>query len=320
MKKFLFKSGLLSFIILLIHFVLAQFADGYSDPYYLKLSSQKQTALILGASRANEGIIPSVIDSVLKTKNQQKGFFNFAFTDSDSPYGSVYLNAIKNKIKENTINSAFILSVHPYSISTRNNETNDELQFRENNLALGSIQQFNGHPNYDYLLNAYDYGWGNLLLKKIENKTFDWLGQKKILNKGTWAYVHEDGWLEVKFLSKDSLFFYNKAEQKLKQVKKSKTYFSSLRYSYLRKIINELLKHGKVYLVRMPVDKKNVEFETKLMPNFDELMNDLAKQNNVEYYSFFNQKNDYKFSDGSHFTKSSAIKFSEKLGEIILKN
>ena len=166
MKYFLIKSGILTLAILLIHFLLSYQADGNTDPYYIKLSSPKQTALILGASRANEGIIPSVIDSVLKIKNQQKGFFNFAFTDSDSPYGPVYLNAIINKIKHQTSNSVFILSVHPFSISSRNDDPNNQLKFRENNLALGSIKTFNNHPNYDYLINAYEYGWGNLILKK----------------------------------------------------------------------------------------------------------------------------------------------------------
>ncbi|MCB9223356.1 MAG: hypothetical protein R2780_11555 [Crocinitomicaceae bacterium] len=332
MKKFLLKSGVLVFIILMLHFLLAQLADGSTDPYFEKLSSNRQESLILGGSRASEGLIPSVMDSVFTANGSTTKLFNFAFTNSDSPYGAVYLNAIKNKIKSRSGNGIFILSVHPWNISSLAKDSseldsfdpNDESKFRENKLALGKMHFFNGSPNYDYLLSSYDYGWGNILLKKLENGMFEYLAKSSKLKGGAWAYVHEDGWLEVKSMLSDSTEIAESMMKKIEAYKKREINhcykYSSLRYDYLKKTIRKLKEHGKVYLVRFPVHEEIISFEKEMMPEFDQLMEELSVEFDVDYFNFVSDSKKYNYSDGNHFIKSSAVKFSIEVANRIIDN
>ncbi len=323
MKSFLIKSSILSIVILTLHFGLAQLADGYSDPYYIKVASPKQTSLIVGASRANVGIMPSILDSVFNAHHLKTNFFNYAFANTVSPYGNAYYKAIVEKIDKKNKTGMFILSVLPMTISSLPNNPNDVENFRENKLALANISHFNGRPNYDYLLNGYEYGWGNIILKKIENNMFNYLQKNKKIKKGVWTYVHKDGWFEMKYFFSDSAFFKKRTEQEIEKLINSKTNkykFSEVRYNYLAKTINYLKNYGNVYIVRMPVHQKIIEYENKQMPNFDSLMHQLAKENNVSYLNFTTLPQKYLYRDGNHFRKVSAIKFSINLANKILNH
>ena len=60
MKKF--SIHISTFLIILVISILAVFyvADGYADSFYLKISSSKQKNLILGTSKAAQGVQPQV--------------------------------------------------------------------------------------------------------------------------------------------------------------------------------------------------------------------------------------------------------------------
>lgn len=74
-------------------------ADGSTDPFYIRFTTPQQESLILGTSRAAQGLQPKVFDSI-----SSLDIYNYAFTIGHSPYGKTYLNSIKKKIRENTKN------------------------------------------------------------------------------------------------------------------------------------------------------------------------------------------------------------------------
>src|SRR5690606_17884978 len=93
---------------------MGELARGFVNDNYSKFTHQS-SSLIIGLSRAHNGISPKILDSILAEIPYQGGFLNFAFEKTQSPYGGVYLEAIKKKIPEQTKQGIFILSVSPGS-------------------------------------------------------------------------------------------------------------------------------------------------------------------------------------------------------------
>ena len=160
MRKFIHKILILVIGILSSYIFLGFFADGYTDPFYLRFTSPKQKSLIIGTSRAAQGIRPSIMDSVLDAKRFNIPIYNFAFTILHSPYGKTYYNAIDSKLVKDNFNGLFIVAVDPWSISLRTNLNYDI----ESKKELSKLIYFNMNPNYDYLMNAYKSSMFNLLL------------------------------------------------------------------------------------------------------------------------------------------------------------
>ena len=97
MKKFLIKLLLFLSVVILTFGYIFSFADGYTDPFYMRFTTAKQKNLIIGTSRAAQGIQPQILNKKLNLK-----FFNYAFTVMHSPFGETYLNSIKSKLDESS--------------------------------------------------------------------------------------------------------------------------------------------------------------------------------------------------------------------------
>src|SRR6056297_1066943 len=138
---FVLAIGLL--LILLVHFR----ADGYTDPFYLRFTSKKQNNLIIGTSRAAQGVLPGVLN-----KRLNKSFYNYSFTLGHSPFGPAYFNSICKKIDTSTKNGVFIVSVDPWSISSIATDPNDQKQFIENDLCVAKLTYVNMNPNFEYFI------------------------------------------------------------------------------------------------------------------------------------------------------------------------
>lgn len=317
MKKFIIKIFIFVTAITILNIALVFQADGLTDVYYPKLSSEQQTSLILGASRANEGIDPFFLDSVMLENGLKTKFYNFSFSNSDSPYGETYLNAIKSKIKKCTKNGVFILSVHPWSISTYLDQEFKPIVDVEKKLVLGKVTQFSGSPNLDYFLNAYEFGWGNVLIKKIEYNISSFLNKKKITTKGQTLEVTEKGWLKRTYFETGSEASNHRMESKIKQLFDGNKFyykFSEKRKKSLEKTILYLKKHGTVYLVRLPTNMKIRELENRYMPNLDAIMDTISIKHEVKY---LRNTNHYSYSDGNHLDQKSAVKYSIQLAKQI---
>lgn len=281
MKNFILQITILIVLVLLTIVIILNLADGRSDSYYLKLSSPKQTNLILGTSKSAQGLQPKYFKNILN-----KNFYNYSFAIDISPYGKIYLSSIENKLDTTYKNNTYILTVDIWSISSKTKNPNDFLHFRETKSFLKTITNVTNNPNYSYLINSYKGKYSNILIKK------------------TPFLLHNDGWLEV-FITKNTnikrrtLFTLESYKKKITQYQ-----FSSLRLEYLLKTINTLKKYGKVYIVRLPVHPDFSTIENELEPNFNSLIQSAIEiSNSYLDMSSYNEK--FTYTDGVHLDKES---------------
>ena len=283
-----------------IHWISSR-ADGNTDNFYLKFTTPPKVSLILGTSRASQAIMPSILNSILKNEDM----YNFAFTGDNSPYGKAYLTCIKRKLKSNSKNGLFILSVDPWSISCNAEEMLNPNSFKENNLIL-STPLVNLQPNIFYLFKFCDHKY-SLLRTKSNSKSS--------------MFLHDDGWLEVNISMKENEIK-KRTDAKIARYKTfyKETYFSKIRFDYLVETIKYLQLKGKVYLVRLPISKEMKQIELALQPNFDAKMDSVSRKYNIKYINFINDNHEYNYTDGNHLHKSSGAEISKKIALIIKEN
>ena len=276
-------------------------ADGYTDPFYVRFTTPKQKSMILGTSRAAQGIIPKVLNLKLVGEKFEGEIFNYGFTIIQSPYGKVYYHAIDEKLDKRTKNGLFILAVDPWAFCENKIQG---MQFIESELELAKITNFNSYPNYDYLRNAYRESMFELVMNKI--------------NPDKTIFLHDDGWLEVTIDTSRNFIIAN-TKEKISDYKKKIALqsFSKERFYYFNKIVKLLKKHGTVVMVRIPVGKEMFSLENDFFSDFNNRMIDISKKQNIHFLSYKDM--DYLYPDGNHLHKSSGLKFSEKLSKDINK-
>lgn len=294
MRKFILHITI--FIIAVISTILITFssAGGNSDPYYLKLSSPKKSNLILGTSKAAQGIQPESLKKILN-----KEFYNYSFAVFASPYGEVYLKSIKNKLDTVSLDNSFILSIDAWSITSNTADPNDSLNFREKSSFLHGITNVNRNPNYKYLFNYFESSYYTLAVNTSP------------------AILHDDGWLEVS-LSNDSISVQNRTAFTIKDyIESIQDYnFSSVRLKSLIETIDYLKKFGSVYLVRLPVHPRLSEIESELLPGFDSIIQPaIEKSDGYLDLMIYNQS--FNYTDGVHLDKTGGTQVSNIIAKWI---
>ncbi|MBK3519438.1 hypothetical protein [Carboxylicivirga marina] len=298
MRKFIIHISLLCITLSGTVLYIFSLADGYSDTIYTKISSPKQSNLILGTSKAVQGIDPEVLSKAFNKK-----FYNFSIDLRTSSFGEIYYNAVKQKLDTTSgTNNIFIITIDPWAISSRTTHPNDSLNFRETKSALNKGIDINSNPNFKYLLTCFENKYINLLFK---DRT---------------AFLHRNGWLEVN-LKEDSISVERRTRHTLNGYTKSMNdyKYSSIRYSYLLKTINFLNKHGKVYLFRLPVHPKMLKIENTILPDFDTTIGS-AISLSAGYWDMNTINHNLKFIDGVHLNIASCKEFSNSIAEHIKMN
>lgn len=300
MKKIIIQSGI--FLGCLLFMVLAIFysADGYSDAIYLKFTTPKQSSLIIGTSKAAQGIHPAVVNDIL----ERGDIYNYGFSVVYSPFGPAYLNSIKNKLKMSTKNGVYIIAVDPHSVSSKTGKPDDSLYFSENELAVGAIKNVNTYPNFNYLIHHYPEQYIYILTRKL-----------KYVSQG---FLHDDGLIETG-LSTDPLIVENRIKEKIiSYTEQTEHYeFSQIRWNYLIKTIEFLKQHGNVYLIRLPVVRPLVNLENSIMPDFDQKINKICQKYQLSYLNLTNKVEDYTYDDGNHLDTKSGKIVSKEIAEWI---
>lgn len=305
MKKFLIRVSL--FVMLLAMSILTVFfmANGRSDSFYLRFTSKKQSSLIIGTSRAAQGLQPAVLNAIIYNESAKR-FYNYSFSLLDSPFGPAYYESIQKKLDPNASDGIFIISVDPWSISGKTEAPDNTAGFDENKGFVGKTKYVNLDPNIPYLVSSYQEPYINIILKR---------------NRKTPLFLHEDGWLEVN-ATEDSAALVKSREEKLAYYRKNylPAYrYSAARFKYFIKTIDLLKMHGTVYLVRLPVDKKMFDIEDELMPGFDSTMDNFARKKGVQFFNFRKLKNEYRYVDGHHLHQNSGKEVSAVIAGWILQ-
>jgi hypothetical protein len=304
MKQFLLKVVVLACICLASFLILVPvFKDGYVDAFYTRFTYPAKS-LIIGTSRAAQGIQPAVLLDVLGSRYDAP-LLNYAFTLSHSPFGPSYLKSIRRKLVPETKNGLFIVAVDPWSLSVSKNPAEKGIvNFPEDDSFVNKLHVVNKAPNVEYLSQHLEKPFYRLLLDNI-----------KPVEK-----LHKDGWLEIE-TNMDEKVVRAKMAGKLADysIKARSEKLSEARLKSLKAILRFLQQHGKVYMVRIPVAPKMFEIEQHYQPGFDVLMKNIAAEFNVPYinYTPFNQQ--YITTDGNHLYKKSGRRLSKQLAEDILK-
>lgn len=287
-------------------------ADGYTDHYYLKFTTPPQNALIVGISRAEAGLRPDVLNPALRETYPGHSLYNFAFNLRVSPFGKVYLDAIKNKLDENSRAGIFIVAVDPWSVAAEEPGPNNADRFAENNECLGKLTWMNTYPNFPYLFNCYNEPYITILTKRIK---------EQVSEQHAPRYLHNDGWLEIT-VPMDSLSVARRTNTTLATYEKQflHTYTpSATRRQYLGETIRFLKQHGDVYLVQLPVHPALAAINHLFYPAFNQFMDSIARQHQAPHFNLTGSAAAYTFIDGSHLCKESAAAVSAELARLIIQ-
>jgi hypothetical protein len=310
--KYLIKSLLLfSVPFVIVFFVTPYFADGTTDDFYLKFTTPVQKSMIIGVSKAEQGLIPSVFNSELKNTYPNLSMYNFAFTGIVSPYGKIYYEAIKNRVDKNSKNGLFIVTIDRWSISSTDTlGFHDDLYIEEKG-CLNTTKTFGMNPNYFYLLNSYQAPYLSIILKKA---------YQTIYPHSIRRVLHSDGWLEIIY-SLDNGIRQKRLNQNLVIYNKMVPHYkiSPQRLNYFIQTLRYLKQYGVVFIVQMPINEKLADCENKAYPLFESLINSISIQEKTPYLNYQNQNEFYNFTDGVHLWKTSGYEFTKTLCRDIRK-
>ena len=302
MRKFLVKTSIAVFIALVLHLIAGFYAGGKTDAYYLRFTGQSKRSMIIGTSRASQGMVPSQFDPLIQSAGFEGPMYNFAFTSLTSPFGEVYLNKIQQKLDPSVKNGLFIVTVEPYSICIApTDSTGRKAKLPELSGALYTTHYANVTPNYEYLLHNYTNGWGHLFLEHF-NLTVNEMD------------LQHDGWLKVD-VAMDSISIAKRAKGKISNHRKSVGQYvlSPMRVEYLEKTIAYLQQHGKVFMVRLPVSQPIYDIELDILPEFSDVMIRTAEKMNIPYNDMNGAKELYQYKDGHHIGRESAYLCSDSV-------
>ena len=269
---------------------------GGVDAFYGRFTSPLAGSLILGTSRAAQGIRPAVLAARLS--GQFEGpLLNYAFTLTHSPYGPAYLASIRRKLRPGVHHGLFVVAVDPWSLSAAGRAGAAAVgQFPEDQSFIGQLHEVSQRPNLAYLVRYQT--------KPLYRLPLDFATATERL--------HPDGWLEVN-VGLDS------AQVRARTIRKLQDYYrlaasqhlSAGRLAALRQTIEFLQPHGRVVLVRLPVGAGLRALEQQYQPGFDAQMRQLAATLAVPYLDYLAAP--YATTDGNHLQQAASESFSQQL-------
>ena len=258
---------------------------------YYKFTGEHKS-LIIGSSKARFAINPKYFDPKLD-------LFNYAFTNATSPYGPLYLKAIKSTLKEDPKNNAlFILEVNPYNLST---DITSHYEFSEEKNALGRQWCLNASPNYEYVFRNLTPLYQHIEYPDTALYVQHTNGFNEILDKQT-----KDKYDEYK---KKKISDYTKQNVNDRPSKK--------RIEYFIQTILFLKKHGQVVLVHLPTDKELAKIEEMYWSDYLLTIKKIANNEKVPFINLQETFSSPNTLDGVHVLSTESNKISAYLSKEI---
>ncbi|REC64155.1 hypothetical protein DRF65_00830 [Chryseobacterium pennae] len=312
MKKSLLKLILFSILPLLVLGYAIYFLSKHSDDFYRRFTSPQQNSFVLGSSRAAL-MDPVIMDRILHSKYPNTAIYNYSFTWAHSPYGPKYLESIEKKIKPETKDGVFIVTVEPTALMVDKKKPDSPEFYIENDKSVAKTSRVAINPNIEYLFESYDASITNELNKKI-------IPPKNIVGVST---ILDNGRYDLKIIKKVAPEKQQKSNEK--NMRKLQERIDGLKVSenrilYLEKTIDFLKQHGKVMIIRMPVNKVPYSIEEKAFPDFDSRMQTVASKTNVSYINYNGLDSTYKWLDEVHLDEKSVEDFSGVVARDVLSH
>tara|TARA_B110000093_G_scaffold159236_1_gene178821 strand:+ start:658 stop:1590 length:933 start_codon:yes stop_codon:yes gene_type:complete len=302
MKQFIIKVCFFVTLSLLSFIIFLRYNGKYIDYFYDKFTTPKQYSMIIGDSRTFDGILPKVLDSCFANTIIKKPTYNFSFTVAQAVYGPSYLEAIKRKLNTDSNNQLFILQVTPWMLANRNPTIQEQSDDYLQNFPPHNMMDMSSNPNFEYLL------------KNFKNFNF-----KGFIRKN--SILYKDGHLVNNNLPKNKIQF---EEWKNKQLSifsnwKDEWTITDYRFHWLEETVKYLNNYGTIVFVRMPFDKEFLMIENKFCPDFNNIIENIARENKVIFLDYSELSNWSTF-DGHHLNEEGAHLFSRTIALDILKN
>ena len=306
MRSFLIRNIFFITPIVILFLISAFILNGKCDNFYLRFTSSKQRSLIIGTSRAAQGLVPDVMNETFSKNGFEFGLYNFSFTNNSSPFGPIYYNAIKQKLDTSSKNNLFIVTVCPWSISSDAKDPNDTKKFGEVIGPLTGTHYYSMYPNWEYIfrrinLSVFKHAFTSIYGSPNTN-------------------LHKDGWLEINVDFNDSIAN-NRTRIRMEEYRNKaapKFHFSKIRFQYFIKTIETLKMYGKVFVVRLPVCNEMKDIENNLIPHFNSMVDSLTNRLAVKYINYNDSLSNYHFIDGNHLYKKSSKEISINLSTYLI--
>lgn len=286
MRKFVVNTLLMVLAVVLAYFgIFCCIPAGKIGDVYPRVTTPRKHSLVVGTSRAAQGIDPDILNARLKDVYPGCDLYNFAFHIDETTYNEIYYSAVIKKLAEDDgTRGLFILSVDPWA-------------FKRDNLILGEVdlRSVSSRPNVEYLLRFFNRTWISPL--------------------PTHVFVNSSGRSVVTGIKRSPAM----VESKLRTYREMASHYSYSPASedVFVRLIDRLKLRGDVFVVRMPVAQEMVALEDSLMPGFSARMDSVALAHGARFLDLIRES--YETNDGNHLTKEEGDRFSEALAERMLK-
>lgn len=272
-------------------------SKGDGDYFYRRFTTPRYSSLIIGTSRAAQGIEPSILNDILQVEDSMK-IYNYSFTIAHSPYGGAYLTSIKRKLTPGTANGIFLVTVDPWALS----EGDSRPCCAEEEMIPYTIHFPYLNPSLEYIFEAYENAPIRFLYETINPHKY---------------HINEGGRLVIDF-SRDTTVIYRNIKKKIEAYNQYHDWeLSSYRLSKLEELVAYLKDKGKVYMIRMPVSEHMVQLEQQQFPAFPTEMEKLSKMLQVPYRDFTDLSEDLITTDGNHLNNDYVPTFTAIVAEWI---
>jgi hypothetical protein len=293
MKTF-FKFSIVSLLLILgVHFYAASVAGGRFDDNYNKFTMEPKSSIIVGSSRATHGLNPNFILG--------GEIANFAFDAFSSPFSKEYNDAIYSFLGDSLKSiGSVVIEVNPWTLSL---DTSLSGPFRERDRVLSKGISFGDKPNYSFLFNNYDHGWGKIIMDEIlfpiESKN-----------------LHDNGWLEVSLdMGKPSIEERKTSLLASYRKKAKSSIISDYRVTSLIELIDSLNDFKRVFITKLPVCIELLKIESEFF-NEDSVYAIIREQcPTIEFIDLKPQG--LIWIDGHHVFKNSVELMSSRLSQRI---
>lgn len=249
---------------------------------YPRITSPQTSSLVLGTSRAAQGINPDIINGSLAKYYHNQDLYNFAFHIDESTYNNIYTTAILKKLRPDSHNGLFILAVDPWS-------------FKAEKQIIGELDlhSVSSSPNIEFLVRFFDRTW--------------------ISPVPTNYYINDAGRTVVTY----DRFFPDAAQNMMKTYKEmaaSYSYGMDCEEEFIR-LVRLLQPRGDVCAVRMPVSEEMAQLEDDVLPDFSYKMKEIAQRLQIPFFDFMHTP--FKTNDGTHLSQAEGDRFSTMLADSI---
>jgi len=290
--------------------VLPLLLDPLNDSNLHKLHPTDYEGLILGTSRAAQGIDPLELAHGCELLS---GGFNFAFNISDSPWSAQYATicvAQIEKAPEASLNY-LLLSIDPWSLMPSTKSPSPWIDINDANLCIRAHRYALASEILPRVLGSSESNLATALVGRIKSSHHNPYRTR----------VTEQGWLPNKRY-RNPEWAAEETQRHIANYRKTyprnENWPSAQSLSGIKSIVSSFKERnptGHIIFLRPPVTQEMLNLEDEVFPEFESMCEELAEQQDVAFVDANVLLLTLHFNDAHHLHFEDAQTFSFALGE-----